>query len=538
MTEPSENGPTDSGEPSPTPELPAPAMPEMLPPSAIPRRRFYPVALVLALGAWCIIAFWVAFSLVSHAVGQSGPGDAGAQDNLNLLVMRYQARVLIGLRELWGGALGGDQKIYADAKSLNAGPISQRLRFVVLAGELQGPAEALKVLDLFDDLIEQKEAQLTPRQDSLRDILGRLYADYQRHRYDAPSLTDEDRLHLRANLGWFGDLALAPAGDPDVPEQFVALAGAPAAATLRDACPDPKGREQALQSAKRAAVAFLAMIATATGFLFLGFCGLLIVSVLFLLHVLQGGLECGTSPAGVYVETFALWVLLFFGTSLGLRGLEMGQFHLLWSGLAELGTLAALAWPVARGVPWRTVREDVGLTLGRRPSAEPAIGLGCYLMGYPLMLVGFLITLALMAVQQMLNGHSPDDLVSPSVPSHPIEMPLASGDWELRLQIFFLASIVAPIVEETMFRGVLYRHLRELTCRGFTAISIIFSGLVSSFIFAVIHPQGLLAVPMLMALACGFVLAREWRATLVPCMVAHGVHNGLTLLLAIAMLGD
>ena len=62
--------------------------------------------------------------------------------------------------------------------------------------------------------------------------------------------------------------------------------------------------------------------------------------------------------------------------------------------------------------------------------------------------------------------------------------------------------------------------------------------LVSSFIFAVIHPQGLLAVPMLMALACGFVLAREWRATLVPCMVAHGVHNGLTLLLAIAMLGD
>ena len=439
------------------------------------------------------------------------PGEAGDQGNLNLLVMRYQARVLIGLRELWGGAMGGDQKIYADAKSLNAGPVSQRLRFVVLAGELQGPAEALKVLDQFDELIERERAQLTPRQKSLRDNLGRLYADYQRHRYDAPSVTDEDRRQLRASLGWFGDLALAPAGDPDAAEQIVALAGTPAAAGLHDACPDPQGREQVLQSAKRTAIAFLAMIATATGFLFLGFCGLLVVSVLFLLHVLRGGLECGTSPAGVYVETFALWVLLFYGISRGLRSLELGQFSLIWGGLAELGTLAALAWPVMRGVPWRQVREDVGLTLGRRPAAEPAIGLGCYLMGYPLMLVGFLITLALMAIQQMLSGRSPDDLVGPSLPSHPIEMPLASGDWELRLQIFFLASFVAPIVEETMFRGVLYRHLRELTCHGFTAISIVFSGLVSSFIFAVIHPQGLLAVPMLMALACGFVLAREWR---------------------------
>ena len=55
------------------------------------------------------------------------------------------------------------------------------------------------------------------------------------------------------------------------------------------------------------------------------------------------------------------------------------------------------------------------------------------------------------------------------------------------------------------------------------------SAVVSSFIFAVIHPQGLLAVPLLMTLAFGFAMIREWRGTLLPCVVVHGVHNGLLL---------
>jgi membrane protease YdiL (CAAX protease family) len=106
------------------------------------------------------------------------------------------------------------------------------------------------------------------------------------------------------------------------------------------------------------------------------------------------------------------------------------------------------------------------------------------------------------------------------------------------LQIFFLASIVAPIVEETMFRGVLYRHLREATRWLDPVASILISALVSSFIFAVIHPQGVLYVPVLMALALGFVLAQEWRGTLLPGIVGHGLNNGLVLLISIVMLGD
>jgi hypothetical protein len=30
-----------------------------------------------------------------------------------------------------------------------------------------------------------------------------------------------------------------------------------------------------------------------------------------------------------------------------------------------------------------------------------------------------------------------------------------------------------------------------------------------------------------MSLACGMALVREWRGTLIPAMVIHGVSNGL-----------
>ncbi|HVS36573.1 MAG TPA: CPBP family intramembrane glutamic endopeptidase, partial [Gemmataceae bacterium] len=64
--------------------------------------------------------------------------------------------------------------------------------------------------------------------------------------------------------------------------------------------------------------------------------------------------------------------------------------------------------------------------------------------------------------------------------------------------------------------------------------SVTVSALVVSFVFAALHPQGLLAVPMLMALAFGFTAAREWRGSLIPSMTVHGLHNGVLMLLLIA----
>ena len=183
--------------------------------------------------------------------------------------------------------------------------------------------------------------------------------------------------------------------------------------------------------------------------------------------------------------------------------------------------------------------HDMGLTLGRRPLAEPAIGVASYVLGLPLLMVGAFATIFLMTLQHYIAGDGgADDFSIPSGPSHPITGPLLRGDWSVRLQFLFLASVVAPLVEEVMFRGVLYRHLRELTCRSGGLLSVLFSTLFSSFIFAAIHPQGLLAVPALMSLAIGFSLRAEWRVTLIPCMVAHGLSNALVLMLNILLFAE
>src|SRR5262249_52979121 len=63
-------------------------------------------------------------------------------------------------------------------------------------------------------------------------------------------------------------------------------------------------------------------------------------------------------------------------------------------------------------------------------------------------------------------------------------------------------------------------------------LSFLLSAFVVSFLFAVVHPQGFVAIPALMSLAFGFAIFREWRGSLLPCMVAHGISNGLMLLLA------
>ncbi len=88
-----------------------------------------------------------------------------------------------------------------------------------------------------------------------------------------------------------------------------------------------------------------------------------------------------------------------------------------------------------------------------------------------------------------------------------------------------------------MFRGLLYRHLREASTRFGRVAGVFFSAALTSFVFAVIHPQGLLGIPVLATLAFGFALMREWRGTLVPSMVAHAVHNGGTTLVLLLAAG-
>ena len=134
----------------------------------------------------------------------------------------------------------------------------------------------------------------------------------------------------------------------------------------------------------------------------------------------------------------------------------------------------------------------------------------------PLVAIGVFITLLLFVAQQLLTGgaDSFNRFSEPAEDQHPIIVALSNGVWSLQnFWLIFLAAVAAPVVEETVFRGVLYRQLRSSSCKFPKELSIICSVLIVSFVFAAIHPQGWIAIPALMGIAVGMNLMRECRGS-------------------------
>ena len=110
-----------------------------------------------------------------------------------------------------------------------------------------------------------------------------------------------------------------------------------------------------------------------------------------------------------------------------------------------------------------------------------------------------------------------------TVTGHPIGEMFFDASVTARVLLLVLAAVGAPLIEETMFRGVLHRGLRH-------SFSLPVAGLIAAICFAAVHPQDIVALPVLAALAFGFMLIREWRDSLIASMVAHGLHNGTLML--------
>jgi membrane protease YdiL (CAAX protease family) len=457
--------------------------------------------------AWVVILLAVGFVLVGrdllrHVLDRMGllHGGEPAPD-IGLVMTRMQARYLIGVNDL----LKMGPSLYKQARVMDSGSDLQRLSFVVVAGELEGPREALRLLD---DLRVNEPGAV-----DVKRILHRLYTDYNADRLNGPSVNAGDRDELKRQLGWLGEVALAPPGSGD---------------GVRGAVLAPARRTATLM------LVFFGMLLLAgvSGFGLL----LLLVVLAFARKLKAHGERLGASTGHIYAETFAVWMVLFLGLGLVASLMPLGRFELLAFGVAALLSLTALAWPVIRGVPWGQVRREIGLTAGKRPWLEPLFGPACYLATLPLLVIGVLVMVVLAKVLGLGGVFGAGMAANEGhAPAHPLVGQIAEGGWVVWLQAVFVASVVAPIVEETMFRGVFYRHMRELTGRWGAVLSVLFSAFVVSFLFAVIHPQGFLAVPPLMALAFGFTLAREWRGSLVPCMIAHGLNNLMVTLLVIVM---
>lgn len=234
----------------------------------------------------------------------------------------------------------------------------------------------------------------------------------------------------------------------------------------------------------------------------------------------------------VYAETFAVWFVLFVGAQLGAGILvqalglaDRTEVALGAAFVAFFASLAALVWPVMRGLSWSTVCEDIGLTAGKGVIREILVGPLVYAAGLPIMIAGLIIYL-------LLRTLFPETEQA----SHPIVETFGGGGLGI-VAVFAVACIAAPIVEEIAFRGVLYRHLRESERFLGRIVAVVLSTVISSVIFAGIHPQGLLFIPVLGGLATAFCLGREWRGSLISAIVAHAINNAVTLSLGVTIAG-
>ena len=94
----------------------------------------------------------------------------------------------------------------------------------------------------------------------------------------------------------------------------------------------------------------------------------------------------------------------------------------------------------------------------------------------------------------------------------------------------FAASLTAPLVEEIVFRGVLYSALRRLVGVGWAVTTVL-------LVFALIHvPQywpsyGVIGVILILSVVLTLIRARTGR--LLPCFVVHFVFNTIQAILIV-----
>ena len=449
-----------------------------------------------------VLAWGVILLMTALVIGAPRNGlDAEAEpETLDQVLFTLQAQYLLGTAQLFQ-----DQQHAAIERTLEGWKATndwQRKRLAVLAGEVQGPDAGLQRLR--EVQAPAHEPGEESEEGSSVQILTRVFEDYSQDEWSAPSITPEERELLKSQLGWFGKLALAPPGQ------------------------ESPLREQVIAEARQT---FFSIIAAVVAVGVVGILGLFVLLVFgaLLFSGKLSGMKVDRGYGEVYLETFAVWLVLFLGLSVG-TSLWLGSEALAAVGLISLGgSLLALVWPRLRGVSWPRLREDMGWTTGRGLVRECLFGLGCYAMAIPLIFLAAILTSIAVGIAGDPGG--PGDM-----PVHPIANWLAGATWSQVMQVIVLACVVAPIVEEIMFRGLLYRHLREATDSPRGWPSVVFSALVASVLFAVLHPQGLPAVPGIVGIALALACMREWRTTLVPSIVAHAVNNGVIMLVLIALL--
>ncbi|MDP1662727.1 MAG: CPBP family intramembrane metalloprotease [Phycisphaerales bacterium] len=393
--------------------------------------------------------------------------------------------------------------------------IDNAVRIVPAYAELAGRENALKEIDRLrtqvagtEDLSEEEKAVLSADLDAL----SRLYT------VGSEALSAGDRERIEERLGWQGRLALTF----DVPDT------------------DPQRAEMVANGIPL--VLFLALVGLGLVLLVpvgLGMC--IWASVLIGTGRLRPRMDRPLAGGSIGIEVVVVFLAGFAGLRLLMELVALAADQG-WLGAALKsapdGTLVpitlVLQWlilpmvvfyPRLRAYPRWRVNRALGWHRGEGFIREMAAGVAGYLASLPLYVVGAALALLLGMLEHFIIRQITG--TDPPGPVNPIAGLLAES-WWIALLVAALATVWAPIVEELVFRGAMFRQL-------YARMGVIAAALLSGTVFAMMHGYSPSLFPPLIVLGTCFAVIRWWRGSLVATVTAHALHNGTLMIIMLVL---
>ena len=163
-----------------------------------------------------------------------------------------------------------------------------------------------------------------------------------------------------------------------------------------------------------------------------------------------------------------------------------------------------LAWFLVTNRGRVSFWETLGFSWPERVNPWMGVGL-CFLIAIALLLMGFLVTSVL--------GGGKTDLDR-----------LIESSYSARLATAFLAIATAPLVEEIIYRGMLYPAIKRLigVAGAIAIVSVMFAGV---HVFQYKNNLGVIAVITILSVT--LTVIRAYTNRLLPSVVVHLIFNGL-----------
>ena len=423
--------------------------------------------------SWFLIVAAVAIIQISIFYRSSTTQSADSALNLNIQIT---GKYFIGIRQLAGQIPILEKTVSQLQKSIQSILWHNKyLSGIPILAEISGREAALQAI---------RRMKADPDMVADSENLPVFYQLYQ----DGSDSLDSQQTNVLKGYGWIGRLALSQDKVDSDPE-----------------------RKAVLNSAFRMVLLFGLMV-------IMGVTALIGGLVLFMIAIVQGingrlrsHLVMPERPGTLLLETFAVYLVLSTVMPL-LQFIIAPDFRNGGILMTVLAGLLSILWPLFRGAGWRDYQTALGWHRGKGIFREIGAGIAGYVTGLPLMAV------ALIAV--MILARYTDE-----TPSHPVVIEFSRRPFYL----FLLACVYAPFTEETLFRGALYVYLRRYFPWAI-------SGIITGLIFASLHPQGWVAVPVIGAMGFNLSAIREWRGSAIASMTAHALNNGsMVLILIIAL---